>query len=549
MASISGLYPIFEKNRVPASASWDLTELENHIRERDHIEFLANKSINQPNAERLYLEPIPLELWEPLLSKSDNEMKDATPANEDRLELLSVGRFEFLYESDEEVEEPPKVPSALLNISEYQKRREQQRLFQLVPPNSFLSTTSGIQPVVDSNDTQTTIEHALTSGEQPNSDLTSTTVPSIDSVMRQSAATTLFANLYDDSLMDTTKLSERPGTKIYAYPENIIPIFATPAQQNECDQHLKNDSRFHKVNFQNSVQTLSFPVSGDIAESGKGLFIKNLLTNLQDRNLTLALVTAGFNDECSLSDGIKQLGLRCDRFSNIFRDWEADYGVYVETKPLESSGSLQRKFNQADFVICTGATIDSGTIKRLQSTPQTPVAWMITVGSIEQRVSEFSDQHQRGYPEITNLGEFEELLKVANKWPVYDHYTFQELTSRVANHVSGWLNLSGKSAYQFRSIEQLPLSYHYASFKVQAEEDVEDMDISSDNEDTQAVRQVFDHEIFPIYEIIRKSPTTAVVPQAILDSYEREAQLLKEKYDAEYKGLLDKYRAKVAESN
>ncbi|KAI8641936.1 hypothetical protein BD408DRAFT_417372 [Parasitella parasitica] len=467
-------------------------------------------------------------------------MKDTTPPNDDRLELLSISRFEFLYESDNEAEDSSKAPTAILNVSEYRKRREQ----NLSQP---LFITPSIEPVVNNNETQTTIDQVPASDQQPTADVTLTIAPAIDPLVKKPSATTLFANLYDDSLMDTSMLPEGPGAKIYAYPENIIPIFATPTQQSECDQHLRKDFRFYKINYQDSVHTLSFPASADMSESGKGLFIKKLLTNLQDRNLTLAFATTDFNEECLLSDGIKQLGLRCDRFSNVLRDWEADYGVYVETKRLNSSSeSLQRSFNQADFVICVGATIDSDTIKRLQATPQTPVAWMITVGSVEQQVFEFNAQHQKRYPEIANLKGFEELFKVANKWPVYDQYTFQELTSRVANHVSGWLNLPDKSVYQFRSIEQLPLSHYFSSFKVQTEEDVEDMDISSDTEDTQSVRQV----IFPIYEIIKKSSkTTANVPQTILDSYDREAQLLKEKYDAEYKLLLDKYKTKVVESN
>jgi hypothetical protein len=508
MTFLDELLPIFNKNRRPASACWDILEFEKRIREQDRIEDLANKSINKPNSKRLYLEPLPHELFKFTNDSEDEEMDEVAFINEDQIVLEPFGHIDFLDESDTDtIVLPTEFPTIRLNISEYRQRRqklENTQSLNLILEND--STSIGAlttEPVVKNGTTQTAMEHVqfqrntidLTSKSHTASSETQIIIPP----STKPTATTLFANLYDVSLIDSNIFSENAGPKIYAYPENIIPIFATPTQQSECDKDLSKDIRFYKVDFQHSLDVLSLPVNNDITESGKGLFFKNLLTNLQDRDLTLAFVTAHFNEECLLSDTAKQMGLKCDRFSNILTVWEADYGVCVETKPVDALESLQRKFKPVDFVISLGATVDSKTIKKMQAAPETPVAWMITLGSVEQRLFDFMNQHQIQYPEIVEIEGFKELLQNKNEWPSYNQYTFQQLTSRVANHVSGWLNLPSNSVYQFRSIEKLPLSYHLASFKVQTQEDVEDMDISSDTEEFQAIRQVFHCQIYLLF--------------------------------------------------
>lgn len=520
MTFLDGLLPIFDKNRKPASASWDISEFEKRIREQDRIEDLANKSINKPNSERLYLEPLPHELFKFTNDSEDEEMDEVVVVNEDQLVLEPFGHIDFLDGSDTDtVVLPTEFPTIRLNISEYRQRRQKlgnaQTIYHTSEQGSTSIGTSTTEPVIENGTAQAAMEHVQSTKTQITTPIQRNTInltsksPAASSETQiivppstKPTATTLFANLYDVSLMDSNIFSETAGPKIYAYPENIIPIFATPIQQSECDEDLSKDTRFYKVDFQHSLDVLSLPVNNDITESGKGLFFKNLLANLQDRDLTLAFVTTHFNEECLLSDTAKQIGLKCDRFSNILNVWEADYGVCVETKPVDPLESSQRKFKPVDFVISLGATVDSKTIKKMQATPETPVAWMITLGSVEQRLFDFMNQRQIKYPEIVEAEGFKELLQKKNEWPSYNQYTFQQLTCRVANHVGGWLNLPNKSVYQFRSIEKLPLSYHFASFKVQTQEEVEDMDISSDTEEFQAVRQVLHCQIFPLFLLI-----------------------------------------------
>ncbi|KAL7333807.1 hypothetical protein PS15p_202671 [Mucor circinelloides] len=548
------------------SADWDLADLPKRIRERDYSNHLANKSVNKPNADRLYLELIPHDLFKPPFIDEDEgeeeeenaNMEDVVSTNEEQLELRDAHHIVFKVDASSPTEEtPPTAPLVRLDMAEYRRRRAEQS----DPSNSeqfnALMRASMDEPVavMNSGAISASVQQIRPHQQQPAVNKVSapapvpaSTAPSTFTTARPKA-TTLFANLYDSSLMESNIFAEKAGPKIYAYQNQIIPIFASPAQQEECADDINKDIRFLKVNVAEALHVLSLSGNHKINQVGKGLFIMKLIENLQNRALTLALATPTIDEESLLVETALQIGLRCDRFSNILHKWDSDYGVYLETKAPDSIESSQYSFKPADFVICLGAAVDRRTAEKLRATPETPVAWMVTLGSVEERLFEFIAQHNIKYPDCANIEGFENLLLTRNSWPSYGQYSFQELTTRVANSVSRWLDLPGRSEYQFRSIENLPLSYHFATFKVQADNDVEEMDISSsDTEDLQGMH-LQQQDIFPTYEIIRKQPTTTATEnnRALVDDYEREAKNLKARYEAEYKMLLYKYKAKLSE--
>lgn len=491
------------------SADWDLADLPERIRERDYSNHLANKSVNKPTADRLYLELIPHDLFKPPFIEEDEDeeedasMEDVVGTNQEQLELRDAHHIVFKVDASSPTEEtPPTAPLVQLDMAEYRRRRAEQS----DPSNSeqfnALMRASMDEPVtvvMNSGAINASVQQirplqqqlAVNKVSTPASAPASTAPSTSNTAMPKS--TTLFANLYDSSLMESNIFTEKAGPKIYAYQNQIIPIFASPAQQEECADDINKDIRFLKVNVAEALHVLSLSGNHEINQVGKGLFIMKLIANLQNRALTLALATPTIDEESLLVETALQIGLRCDRFSNILHKWDSDYGVYLETKAPDSIESSQYSFKPADFVICLGAAVDRRTAEKLKATPETPVAWMVTLGSVEERLFEFIAQHNIKYPDCANIEGFENLLLTRNSWPSYDQYSFQELTTRVANSVSRWLDLPSRSEYQFRSIENLPLSYHFATFKVQTDNDVEEMDISSsDTEDLQGIHMVSD---------------------------------------------------------
>ncbi|KAL7326240.1 hypothetical protein PS15p_208605 [Mucor circinelloides] len=245
------------------------------------------------------------------------------------------------------------------------------------------------------------------------------TAPST-SITARSKATTLFDNLYDSSLMESNIFAEKAGPNIYAYQNQIIPILASTAQKEECADHINKGIRSLKVNVAEALHVLSLSGYHEVNQVGKGLFIMKLVANLQNRALTLALATPTINEESLLVETALQIGLRCDRFSNILHKWNSDYGVYLETKAPDSSEASQYNFKITGFVICLGAAVDRRAVEKLKATPETPVAWMVTLGSVEERLFEFIAQHDIKYPDCANIEYFENLLLTRNSWPSYD---------------------------------------------------------------------------------------------------------------------------------
>ncbi|KAK4516137.1 uncharacterized protein ATC70_011103 [Mucor velutinosus] len=547
------------------SANWDLADFEKRIRERDHSNHLVKTSVNKPNADRLYLEPVPHGLFKPLFfeeeeEEEDDSMEDVVSTNLEQLELPDAHHIAFKVDASiPAIEAPATAPLIRLNMAEYRRRRtEQLESANSEQFNALMRASMEPDNIVANNHTSNaTVQQLRPPQQQPvvNKISAPAPVPAPIPAPTVTPATTNtkpivsvpFANLYDASLMDSNIFTEKSGPKIYAYPTQIIPIFASPTQQEECANDAIKDIRFLKVNFTETLNALSLSGLHQLEEVGKGLFLIKLIEKLQDRDLTLALVTPTFNEESLLVETAQRIGLRCVRFSNILDDWNSDYGVYLEMKIPNNADFSQYNFKPADFVICLGAALNRSTVDKVKAAPETPVAWMVTLGSAEERLYNFMAQENVRYPDCTDADGFQNLLLASNNWPSYDHYSFQELTSRVADNVSCWLNLLGRSKYQFRSTEDLPLSYHLATFKPQTDGDIEDMDISSS--DTEAIQ--VQQDIFPTFEIVERPPTT-VAPdndKSLVDDYTSEAKALKNKFEGEYKALLSKYRTKLSESH
>lgn len=508
MVYLDEVISILDKHK-SVSANWDLADFQKRIRERDHSNYLVNTSVNKPNADRLHLEPVPHGLFKPLFFEEDEDeddsMEDVVSTHTEQLELPDAHYIAFKVDASiPAIEAPPTAPLVRLNMAEYRKRRTE----QLESANSEQFNAlmrASMEPddvMVNSNPGNTIVQQIRLPPQQPvvnkvptpvpTSTSTASTVPtsteptvptSAEPAAPRSAESTAavpFANLYNASLMDSNIFTEKAGPKIYAYPNQIIPIFASPTQQEECAQDATKDIRFLKVNFTETLDVLSLTGNHQLGEVGKGLFLMKLIEKLKDRDLTLALVTPTLNEESVLVETAPKLGLRCVRFSNILDHWDSDYGIYLETKTSSNADSSQYRFKPADFVICLGAAVSSSTVDKVKATPETPVAWMVTLGSAEERLYDFIARSKVRYPDCANVDGFQNLLLTPNSWPSYDHYSFQELTSRVVDNVSCWLDLVNRPEYQFRSTENLPLSYHFATFKAQTtDSDVEDMDISS----------------------------------------------------------------------
>lgn len=503
MVYLDEVISILDKHK-SVSANWDTADFQKRIRERDRSNHLVNTSVNKPNADRLYLETIPHELFEPLFFEEEDEddgMEEVASTDNGNLELPDAHHIAFKVDAlIPAIEAPAAPPLVRLDMAKYRKRRaERSESANSEQFNALMRASMEPDTVVVNNSTSNTTAQRIRSPQQQPAvekvpaftPIPAPTAPS-EPTISHSTSTVTFASLYDVSLMDSNIFTETAGQKIYAYPNQIIPIFASPTQQEECANDTNKDIRFLKVNFAETLNVLSLSGNHQLEEVGKGLFLLKLVEKLKDRDMTLALVAPTINEESLLMETALKIGLRCVRFSNILDNWNSEYGVYLETKIPNNTDSSQYNFKPADFVICLGAVVSRTTVDRVKATPKTPVAWMVTLGSAEQRVFDFIARHNIKYPDCTDTEGFQDLLLTQNSWPSYDQYSFQELTSQVADSMSCWLNLPSKSEYQFRSTVKLPLSYHFATFKAQTDDDVEDMDISSsDTEVSQVIGYMY----------------------------------------------------------
>ncbi|GAN04931.1 hypothetical protein MAM1_0077d04398 [Mucor ambiguus] len=558
MVYLDEVISLLDKHK-SVSANWDLADFQKRIRERDYSNLLVNTSVNKPNADRLYLEPVPHGLFRPLFFEEDDggddSMEGVISTNAERLELSDAHHIAFTVDAAiPAIEAPVTEPLVRLNMAEYRGRRK-----ELLESNNSAEINTLMRELVEpdnavlnDNINNPTIQQIRPPQKQPVVNKVPAPIPAFATVSSaptatKSTATVPFTDLYDASLMDSNIFTKHAGPKIYAYPNQIIPIFASPAQQMECANDATKDIRFLKVNFTETLNVLSLSGNHQPKEVGKGLFLLKLIEKLGDRDLTLALITPTLNEESLLCETARITGLRCVRFSNILDDWNSDYGVYLETKTSSIADPSKCNFKPADFVICVGAAAKRSTVNKVKATPETPVAWMITLGSAEERLFEFMGRRNIEYSECTDEEDFRNLLLTPNTWPSYEQYSFHDLTFRVVDSVSSWLNLLNKSEYQFRSIEKLPLSYHFATFKAQTDGDVENMDIISSDLDVLQQQQQQQQGIFPTYEIIETKASKAASDKdkSLVDDYTREAKTLKDKFEAEYNELLYKYKTKA----
>ncbi|KAL7326239.1 hypothetical protein PS15p_208604 [Mucor circinelloides] len=93
------------------SEDWDLADLPKRIRERDCPNHLANTSVNKPNADRLYLELIPHDLFKLPFIEEDASMEDVVSTNDEQLELRDAHQLVFKVGASSPTEETPPTAS------------------------------------------------------------------------------------------------------------------------------------------------------------------------------------------------------------------------------------------------------------------------------------------------------------------------------------------------------------------------------------------------------------------------------------------------------
>lgn len=313
---------------------------------------------------------------------------------------------------------------------------------------------------------------------------------------------------FSDDMITTKDKTDKE--KIYGYEPEMIPIFATLDQQDQCEkvtrasQMTMGSSNFDKpINVLNFSSNLELSVEKLWTQSGKLMFLKSLLKGLLGKDVIVLLVAHDLGEEETLVNLLgEDLKLDCVRMNYLLADdWNGEYGVFVKTmlKVDQSKESAKRgnDFSRsADLIICMDIRINRNnelfgkiTKRNNETTIPSPVTWLVTLGSVEQRVFEYLKKNDTQYSG-SKTPDLKELLRMADDWPVDETKSTAELNAMVAENVQAWLLSPGKiGSYQYRSIVQLPKSIHYGNLlkntitkSTEDEVVTSDMDITSDSE-------------------------------------------------------------------
>lgn len=323
------------------------------------------------------------------------------------------------------------------------------------------------------------------------------------------------ARWYADDTITTDDIAS--SEQIYVYGKDMIPIFATLNQQDQCEKTTRaSQVTTSSSNFDKPISILNFSSSLDLAvdeqwnQSGKLMFLKSLLEGLFGKDLILLLIVNDLGEEEALVSLIgDHFKLDCVRLNYMLdEDWNGEYGVFVKTmvKVNQSKGLAKRgnKFTRAaDFIVCMDVRVTrdnelfSKIIRRDDSSEKPPIAWLVTLGSVEERIFKHLKENNAKYSKIKTIA-FKELLRIADDWPVDESSSTGKLNKTVAENVQSWLLTAGKDrpSYQYRSTLRLPKAVPYAYVKptqpveniktvtpVIEEDATSDMDIASDSEE------------------------------------------------------------------
>jgi hypothetical protein len=512
MSLLGGLLPIIEEkeNSRPITASLEPHLIDNFLREQARLERLSQSTINPPNAKRLYLEPITPEIFD--LYGYINEDTPMTDATDSELCLFPAGKFNIMDDSDvdEDTFASPETPLLKLDLSAYRKRREEtnERIKRLVAMSRQEETAKDvIAPPVTATITaplaldQTTSKQPETIpvlvSEQPevaNKEVSNEplqSIPTMITAMKRPAITPTTA-WFDKSQIDTSNI-ESSKKLIYAYADGMIPIFTTSAQQLESEALGKSSSAqaamFFNMHFERAINTLNNPsvmVDASSQEkwlmSGKYLFLQELLTSLEQQNLTICIITKDMDDEARLLDLMRDhLKLDCLRITTALDVWDGEYGVLVRTRKLQ-----ERISSCADLMICMDVRIsrDNDVFDKIKNNngERPPVVWLISLGSVESKAYNYLKDHNTTFTISKSNKDFKNLIMEPNEWPPSN--CCEEMNIVVVNNVLSWLLTKPSADYQYRSITYLPQSYPLGSLSPEKTSipEVVDMDISSDSE-------------------------------------------------------------------
>ncbi|GAA5795771.1 hypothetical protein HPULCUR_001133 [Helicostylum pulchrum] len=400
---------------------------------------------------------------------------------------------------------------------------------------------------------------------------------------------------YGDDMITTNALYNLTS-KIFAYKPQMIPIFPTETQQKLCDKAAESSkvtksNALFNVSIEKMMDILNFPSSGldtmseeQWNQSGKTMFIKNLLQSLSGMDLVLLLVGKDLTEEEALLNmAASILKLDCVRINYLLDDgWSGEYGVFVKTagEVNQNKGTAERggKFSRsADFIICMDIRTSKDNslfgkiMKRGTTNVLAPVSWLVSVGSVEERAFNFLAERNIPYSGRKS-DDLKEVMIQDNDWQHDSALSLENMNSMVADNVKYWLtNIKSRDQYQYRSTIHLPRSYLYAHLKpmpVITEENTSDMDIGSDSEDTQttethllsgAAISYVDKVIIPafdtnsgtlvetdhsqIYNTLtdQEKHLFDSLPKSIYTDYRNEVTNLKRQYETAFRTLHDKY--------
>ncbi|KAG2199251.1 hypothetical protein INT47_010626 [Mucor saturninus] len=405
---------------------------------------------------------------------------------------------------------------------------------------------------------------------------------------------------FTDDTITTEDLTS--DEKVYAYEREMIPIFATLNQQDQCEKVTRaSQTAMGSLNFDKPISVLNFSSNLDLTveklwnQSGKLMFLKSLLKGLLGKDVIILLVAHDLGEEEALVNLFgENLKLDCVRMNYLLDDdWNGEYGVFVKTMlKVDQTKETAKRGNDfsrsADLIICMDIRVNRNhelfskvTRRNNDSAIPPPVAWLVTLGSVEERVFEHLKKNNTQYSG-SKTPDLKELLRMSDDWPVDEAKSTAELNTMVAENVQAWLLSSGKDvgSYQYRSTVHLPKSIHYANLKstvavtqttttsTEEETVTSDMDIASDSEEAveeEPVREVsqnlskyINEILFPSFDTKRghlSKPNTSAVklsaeedliikalPQNIYSEYCTEINKLKREYEVAFQGLQHKFR-------
>lgn len=509
---MEGLLPIIKekKNSRPITASLDPNSVDEFLRQQARLERLAESAINPPNAKTLHLEPIPHELFE--IFNDGNEDTPMMDTTDMEIGLYPVGQLNILDDSDidENTSAATEAPLINLDLTAYRKRREEtnERLKQLMDMSRQEEVRAS--PVAEEGSTavattmQTPHPETLKTAPQQQASVIEETsnVPAAITTSKAGEpptfdmSTAWFDNPQIDMTATTTTTTGSFNTPVYAYPDSMVPVFATAAQQSESDAISRSPSAqasmLFNMHLDKVISALNNPsVMVDTSSpekwqlSGKYMFIQELLAHLGQQELTICIVTKDMEDEARLLDLVRDhLKLDCLRINIALDAWDGEYGLFIRThKQQERIGAY------ADLVICLDVRVneDNFVFSKIKNRndQKPPVLWLVTMGSTESKAFYYLKDHGMLLTASKSNTEFKNLVLQPSEWPPSNEC--QKMTAVVASNVASWfLSKTKQNAnYQFRSTTCLPQSYQLGTLldlDNNNTQEIVDMDTSSDTD-------------------------------------------------------------------